>query len=108
LEAGHPAQVYSNFTYVNTVIARGGQPALNVVLALLETAPNEQCMSIVGEGPLDDLIKKHGNALVADVEDLAHHDPRFAYALSGVLLPRGVLEPDAEQRLGRWVSVLGR
>jgi Family of unknown function (DUF6869) len=107
LEAGHPAGVFASLREVNAIVARGGRPALVMIPDLLDAAPTEWSVVLVGEGPLDALIKKHGNSLIADLEDLAGAEPRFLHALSGVLLAHGVLAPDVEKRLSQWISIIG-
>jgi hypothetical protein len=107
LEAGHPAAVFASLREVNAIIARGGRPALVMILDLLDAAPTEWSVALVGEGPLDALIKKHGNSLISDLEDLAAAEPRFLHALSSVLLTHGILAPDVEKRLSQWISIIG-
>jgi hypothetical protein len=107
LEAGHPAPVYARWNDANGRIVRGGLPALDLVSTLLAAAPNEEGIMLVATGPLEDLVRKHGNMLVDDIEYLALRDERFRLALHGVWLPAGVLQPDVERRLAYWIPVSG-
>lgn len=62
---------------------------------------------LVAAGPLEDLVRKHGNALVHEIEDVATQDERFRLALRGVWLPPGALQPDVERTLAQWIPVAG-
>jgi hypothetical protein len=105
LQAGHPAHVYSSWTQVATRMTHGGLPALDLVVELVDTAPTDDALSLVGTGPLEDLVHKHGNVLVREVTLLASRSDRFARALSRVWVAHGVLNAEAEQRLSGWIIV---
>ena len=107
LEAGHPARVYANWNEVTARIIRGGLPALDIVVGLIRAAEDDEAVMVVGAGPLEDLLNKHGNALVDDVEREAARNPRFRLALTGAWLAHGMLDPDVEMRLSQWTSVRG-
>lgn len=108
LEAGHPAIVYARWNEVNARVARGGLPAVDVISALLQAAPDGEGAMLVAAGPLEDLVRKHGDVLAEDIEYMAMRDERFRYALGGVWLPPGVLQPEAERRLAQWIPLNGR
>ena len=103
LQAGHPAHVYSIWTQVATRVVHGGLPALDLVVDLVDTAPTDDALSLVGTGPLEDLVHKHGNVLAREVADLASRSDRFARALSRVWIAHGALNAEAEQRLSGWI-----
>lgn len=107
LEAGHPAAVYFRWNDANARIARGGPPALDLIVALLAACPDEDGITLVATGPLEDLVRKHGDQLIDDIEYLAAVNERFRSALGAVWLPTGVLTPQARWRLSRWVPVSG-
>jgi len=107
LLAGHPAHVYASWTQVTERITAGGLPALDLVAALVEGAPTDADVSLVGAGPLEDLVHKHGNSLASEIANLASRNPSFEHALSGVWLAHGVLTPAAEERLSQWIIVTG-
>ena len=84
-------------------MTRGGLPALDLVTELVDTAPTSEDLSLVGTGPLEDLVHKHGNTLAGEVALLATRDDRFAQALSSVWIAHGVLNAETELRLHKWI-----
>ena len=108
LQAGHPAHVCASWAEVRARIAAGGMPALELVVAILGASRSDEDVSLVGAGPLEDLVHKHGDTLVDAIEDLAARDGRFAHALSRVWLAKGVLRPSTELRLSKWITVTGK
>ena len=77
-----------------------------MVLALVATAPDEDALAYVGAGPLEDLVKAHGDELVDELESEARQDPRFDAALRGVWLSTGTLQEGVQSRLSAWVTLL--
>jgi hypothetical protein len=104
LEAGHPAEVHLVFNEVKATISAGGLRAWDLVVALLDVAPGDPGVMLVGAGPLEDLVKKHGDALVKEIEYDASRNDRVRQALSCVWVARGLLTPEVEGRLSRWIS----
>lgn len=107
LLAGHPAHVYESWTEVTARMTAGGLLALDLIVALVDGTPADAEVALVGSGPLEDLVHKHGDSLAGAVAHLALGNARFSQALSHVWLAHGVLTPDAERRLSRWVIVTG-
>ena len=107
LEFGHPAPVCASWNEVHTRINGGGIGALELVAALVGEAHDDAGLMLVGAGPLEDLVHKHGSVLAGEIERLANQDPSFERALGGVWLAHGVLTPIAEQRLSQWITVTG-
>ena len=101
LEAGHPASVYISWTDVNAAVTRGGLLALELVNAIIQAAPDESGVVLVGAGPLEDLVRKHSPNLIDEIERMATRDSRFRLALSSAWLPSGVHAPAVEMRLSR-------
>ncbi len=60
--------------------------AWDFILALIEEAPNEDVLLWIGAGPLEDLLKMHGEAFIAAAEARAMQDPRFLYSLRNVYI----------------------
>lgn len=58
--------------------------AWQIVCALVDKAANDETLAYVAAGPLEDLLKKHGPAVIDRVEEKSSNDPRFQLALSGV------------------------
>lgn len=88
---------------VDDRIERGGVEALDLILALLEGAPDDDACLAVGAGPLQNLLHDHGNELIDQIERVARREPRFRRALTGVWLDPGDLDPAVEKRLSAWV-----
>ncbi len=58
--------------------------AWDLVLGLVERAPEDEALRRVAAGPLEDLLCHHGFALIDRVEALARSDSRFRKCLAGV------------------------
>jgi hypothetical protein len=55
-----------------------------LTLALIAKASNPDSLSYVAAGPLEDLLTKHGSAVIDRVEIAARRDPKFRLALGDV------------------------
>jgi hypothetical protein len=62
--------------------------------SLLESAPDDDGVKVVGTGPLEDLVTDHGDELVADIERTATQ--------RSVSLAQGTVRKDSADRLSRW------
>ncbi|HEX6872129.1 MAG TPA: hypothetical protein VF163_13610 [Micromonosporaceae bacterium] len=91
--------MYQRWNDVTARINRGGLPALDLVRSLLARAGTDEAVGLVAAGPLEDLVRKHGNALVDDIEFLAMQEPVFQHALGLIWLPHGALAPEVQRRL---------
>ena len=60
--------------------------AWQLILALVEFAPDSDALSMVGAGPLEDLLGMHGPSFIAAAEERAALDPRFLSSLRQVWL----------------------
>jgi hypothetical protein len=58
--------------------------AWELILALIERAPEEEAIGWVAAGPLEDLLCHHGLDVIDKAETLAAADPRFKKCLAGV------------------------
>ena len=81
----------------------GGNDAIRMILALLDTAPDGDGTVAVGTGPLEDLVNDHGDVLVDEIEQAARQAPEFASALGSVSVEQGALRHETLQRLARWL-----
>jgi hypothetical protein len=72
--------------------------AWGLVVDLVRRAPDE-VLGNVAAGPLEDLVRRHGAALVDWIEGEGRRDERFRWALGGVWLTRGDLPPEVEARV---------
>ena len=66
-------------------------PALGwrVVEELFAQASTRRAIHMVAAGPLEDLIRKHGNSLEFELTELYAKSKRFQYALTSIYLPPG-------------------
>lgn len=104
LSLGEPVRVCAGWEAARDRIETGGLDALELVLALVDTAPDAAGVASVGAGPLEDLVHEHGTALVADIERLARQHAGFRQALGSVWLSPGALDADTRERLSAWTS----
>jgi len=74
------------------------EDAWDLVLELVRRAPDE-VLGDVAAGPLEDVVRLHGAALVEWIEGEARRDERFRWALGCVWLSRGALPREAEDRI---------
>jgi hypothetical protein len=77
---------------------------LELVVALVDTAPDAAGVALVGAGPLEDLMHEHGAALVTEIERLARQHAGFSQAPRSVSLSPGALDPVTAQQLAPWIS----
>jgi hypothetical protein len=74
------------------------EDAWNVVLALVTMADDES-LGYIGAGPLEQLVRRFGSALVERIEDRARQDPRFRFCLGSVWLSEGDLPLAVQDRV---------
>ena len=74
LEAGSPEAAVAGRDAVMEAMEAGGLAALSLVLALLDAAPEDDDVALVGAGPLEELLHGHGVSLRQDVEAVARRD----------------------------------
>jgi hypothetical protein len=94
------------FNVVHDRMNAGGVAGVDLVRALVECAPNETELWSIGAGPLEDLVRAHGDALVDLLVGCADRDPRFAEALSCVWVKPEALSIKTVQRLKKYVPDL--
>ena len=103
LELGEPAEVCAAADIVMERIDSGGMEAIRLIVALIESAPDDAGIGYVVAGPLEDLVHEHGNSLIDDLDQLARQNPLVSQAMASVWLSPGVLDPDVERRLRKWI-----
>jgi hypothetical protein len=96
-------RAWSAFWFVQETMGNGGDSAIQLVLALLDKAPDDQGVATVGAGPLEDLVNDHGADLVDLIERTARQSPLFAAALGSVWVEGRPLLAEAVDRLSRWL-----
>ena len=103
LELGEPFDACAAADIVRDRIHEGGIDAIQLIVALVETAPDDVSVADVSAGPLEDLIHERGDSLVDDLDRLARQNPLFSRAMASVWLTTGVLNSDVERRLRQWI-----
>src|SRR5215203_122458 len=73
-----PDPDFWTFDEVNDRVGASGtsEDAWDLVTAILRAAPDES-LGYIGAGPVEDMIRHHGSALVDWIEGEARRDPRF-------------------------------
>jgi hypothetical protein len=62
---------------------------LEQILALLAVAPDDWQIGLLAAGPLEDLVRYRGSAVIDRIAGEARHDPRLRQALDGIWLEPG-------------------
>jgi len=55
-----------------------------IIKALVVAAPDDNALSYIGAGPLEDLLSSHGERFIELIEQQADIDPKFRFCLAGV------------------------
>jgi hypothetical protein len=108
LELGEPSDAVAAADAVDERVRLGGAQALMLMSALLHGAVTDDDLALLGAGPIEDLLLRHGTALVDEVDDLARRDPRFARAITAVCWSAADAGPEVTRRLRRWIPALQR
>jgi hypothetical protein len=69
---------------IEDVVLSDPECGWSLILTLVAEAANERCLSYVAAGPLENMLNRHGDAVIARVELQARRDPKFRLALSNV------------------------
>jgi hypothetical protein len=77
------------------------EDAWALVLALIETASDDREVGYVAAGPLENVVRRFGPALIDRIEAASHQDPKFRTALGAIYLRRDELTVDIVERLVR-------
>jgi hypothetical protein len=89
------------YDLVDRVIRSGpAERAWEIVLEILRRAPDGD-LDTQAAGPLEELVRRRGVALVGQIEREAHLDERFRWALGCIWLTVGDLPPDILDRVVR-------
>jgi hypothetical protein len=62
-----------------------------IILAILKEAPSKYVLFSVAAGPLEDLLKHHGDTYIDKIKSEAKHNERLLFALTEVMF-----EPDTK------------
>jgi hypothetical protein len=98
--AGAPASRFAAWEKVEELVHTDPEVGWSIVLRLVEESPDDLVLSNVAAGPLEDLLVKHGDAILDRVEEQARRDPKFRRCLTGVWgLPSAIRD-----RLAKYIA----
>lgn len=69
---------------VDQLVRRKPDQGWEVIRLLVNKAPSDEALAFVAAGPLEDLLKKHGPAVIDQIENECRENDRLRLALSGV------------------------
>jgi hypothetical protein len=83
---------------IDEAVEEGDPSVVALIVALAEAASSDDDVALVGAGPLEDLLVKHGRslarpqgaALLKEIDAAARRSPRFRQALGSVWLDQEV------------------
>jgi hypothetical protein len=87
-------------------LCRNGDPdALEIVVALAQSAPSRRALFDLGAGPLENLVVGHGDRYMDQIVVAASEYPRLKIALSGVWVGNPpTLQEDTVAKLLPWLG----
>lgn len=81
--------------------------AWKVVRALVDAAPSDDALSYIAAGPLEILLRMHGETVVSRIRHDAERNERVAEALRHVLVSEQELSARVRAELSRWLTPVG-
>jgi hypothetical protein len=85
---------------VDGLVRRDAERGWEVTRMLVNKSASDEALAFVAAGPLEDLLKKHGPAVIDRIEDECRENDRLRMALSGVSIG-----PD-KPVFGRWYQLM--
>jgi hypothetical protein len=79
--------------HVEAVWRTGDRAALDRLVDLADSAPDDEDLAYLGAGPVEDLVRVFGELLIEDIEDAAKRSPSFLRALQSMyptLIPESI------------------
>jgi hypothetical protein len=70
--------------FMHEAVRENPELAWSLIERLVEAAPNDDSLDMIGAGPLEDLLCDHGPDLNDRAEHVALSDPRFRRSLAAV------------------------
>ncbi|MCI5124178.1 MAG: hypothetical protein D3925_06805 [Candidatus Electrothrix sp. AR5] len=89
--------------YVDTLVNNDPENALELLATIIESCKNNEELSYVAAGPLENLFVYHGYAIIDKIKEKADCSEKFQLALSGVWL-----DEDEDTIFFRWVELMKR
>jgi len=99
LANGYPPGPAWAYDELSELVDEGSTKVVALLADLIDACPTDSGPSIVGTGPLEDLVNQHGDALVSELETLARRRPSFRSALSSVAIEQGSITDSAASRI---------
>jgi hypothetical protein len=85
---------------VDELVRRDADHGWEITRILVNTSTSDEALAFVAAGPLEDLLKKHGLAVIDRIENECNENNRLRMALSGVSI-----EPDRPV-FERWYALM--
>ena len=76
--------LFWSFEAMCDVVESEPERALELILMILSRDDSAPVVQILAAGPLEDLLARHGAAIIGKVEAAARRNPKFAFLLGGV------------------------
>ena len=86
LELGEPAEAVRAAGQVADITMAGGSRSVELIVALLDAAPDADAVAAVGAGPLEDVLAEHWDDVIDEVEALARAGGPIRRALTSAYL----------------------
>lgn len=75
--------------WVQSAVAAGSGEAVNLLVQLAKAAPDDVALHDLGAGPVEALVRQHGNQLLDEIDAAAENEP-FRTSLLNVWLAEGI------------------
>ena len=87
---------------VDAAVARDPDEGWELTRVLVGMAGSDEALAYVAAGPLEDLLRRHGPAVIGRVEDESRRNDQLRLALSGVWIA-----PE-DPVFGRWYALMSK
>lgn len=98
-------EIFAAWEAVNDAVIEDPDSGWELVLQLVEAAPDNAILANVAAGPLEDLIRLWSSRLIDRLEVQARRDPKFRRCLTGVLVPSEV-PPAVAETIAKYTSTV--
>jgi hypothetical protein len=98
-------ELFEAWEIVHETVADDAEAGWDLVVKLVEAAPDDKILAAVAAGPLEDLIGNWSVTVIDRVETQARRDPKFRRCLTGVWLPSQV-RPEFADRIKKYTSTV--
>ena len=72
------------YNALDELIATDPKIAFEVIVAIFNKTENEFVLENLAAGPMEDLLVRHGNEIICDVEKFTVTEPKFSHLLAGI------------------------